>query len=131
MIANRVAGVAFRNRVLAYLQGAGLPARNPLDKRLSELVGTPSAYTDVEGLGQWVIDVRTSASGDISTALNESRDAAKLAGSDWYVSLIGRRGYPVEDTYAVLPLSLMTRIFAGRLPDSSAFLSVNDEQLGH
>jgi len=131
MIANRQVGVEFRRRVLAYLQGAGLPATDPYSRSLSETIGTPSAYTDVEGLDPWIIDVRTSQSGDMSTALREARDSAKLAGSDWYVSLMSRRGYDIDQSYAVLPLHLMARILAGHLPTPLPHLSGSGEQLGH
>lgn len=130
MTTNYVAGVEFKNRVIECLQAEGLPAKNPLDRRLSELIGTPSAYTDIEGLGPWVIDVRTSARGDISAALSHARDSARLAESDWYVSIIGRRYHLLEDAFVVLPLRLMARIFAGHAPDPRPYLSGRGEQLG-
>jgi hypothetical protein len=117
MTTNREAGIEFRNRVLIYLLQRGLRVTNPFkDKRLSQLVGNPESYSDIGGLEPWVVDVRTSQRDDISSALIDARAAASAAGSEWYVCLMSRRGHAVEDAYAVLPLSLMARIFAGDAP---------------
>lgn len=119
MATNREAGIHFRNKVLIYLLRFGLRARDPFENgRLSDFVGNPAAFTDIGGLEPWIIDVRTSQKSDISSALNDARSAARAAGSEWYLTIMSRRGRPIEDSYAVLPLHLMARIFAGQNPTS-------------
>ena len=117
MATNSEAGIHFRNRVLIYLLQQGLNVSNPFrDRKLSELIGTFDAHTDIAGLEPWVIDVRTSQRGDISTALAEGRAAAHAAGTEWHVALMARREHSIEHSYAVLPLHLMARIFKGEIP---------------
>ncbi len=119
MTTNREAGINFRNKVLIYLLRFGLRARDPFENgRLSDFVGNPAAFTDIGGLEPWIIDVRTSQKSDISSALNDARTAARAAGSEWYVTIMSRRGRHIEDSYAVLPLHIMARIFAGQNPTS-------------
>jgi hypothetical protein len=129
MVTNREAGIHFRNRVLIYLLNFGLRATDPFQKdRLSELVGDPAVFTDIGGLEPWIIDIRTSQKSDISSALNEAKAAARATGSDWYVTIMSRRGRSIEDAYAVVPLQIMARIFAGQNPTSE--LRVGRDELG-
>lgn len=129
MATNREAGIHFRNKVLIYLLRFGLRARDPFENgRLSDFVGNPAAFTDIGGLEPWIIDVRTSQKSDISSALNDARNAARAAGSEWYLTIMSRRGRPIEDSYAVVPLHIMARIFAGQNPTSE--LRTGHEDLG-
>lgn len=128
MPTNRQAGLDFRNRVLIYLLNFGFKATDPFKgRRLAETVGEASALTDIGGIDPWIIDVRTSNKAEISTALNDARAAARVAGTDWYVAIMSRRGRPIEDAYAIVPLHLMARIFAGQNPTSELRLDSDSE----
>jgi hypothetical protein len=118
METNRTAGVRFRKEVLAYLRQSGVDAEDPFEsnRTLSQRIGDRSVFTDISGVGPWVIDVRSTKTFDLSNALIDSELAAKAAGSDWFVSIQNRRGNPVEESYCLLPLRLMNRIFKGEIP---------------
>jgi hypothetical protein len=116
-MSNRDVGIRFRNEVLLYLIGQGIThASDPFEgKRLSELVGDVSANTDIAGLG-WAVDVRTGRGVELSTGLEDARRGAAASGTDFYVTIQGRRGHPLSDSYCVIPLHVLARLFKGELP---------------
>lgn len=124
MTTNRQAGLRFRSEVLVYLLQQGVvSARDAFaSNRLSDLIGGESAYTDIAGIDPWVIDVRTAQTFDLSTSLNDAKRGAARASSEWFVSIQSRRNYPIEDSYCLLPLDLMTRIFKGETPRNTSEL---------
>ena len=120
-MSSRDAGLRFKREVLLYLLVKGLRVADPMDSKthLSELVG-PGNLSDIAGLEPWVVDVRCYQSeARLSTALNDAVASARAAGSDWPVLVMNRRGHPLEDAYAVLPLNVLVRIFQGEAPKPS------------
>lgn len=119
MSSNVAAGLEFKRRVLIFLLQRGLRVVDPTDgaTKLSDLLATDMTYTDIAGLGPWVVDVTTSKDGDMSTPLSRASAAARSVGSDWPVVIMSRRGHAIEDAYAVLPLDVMARIFSGQAPN--------------
>jgi hypothetical protein len=115
---NRQRGMEFKNRVLIYLLQQGLyGARIPSERnRLSDYIGDQAPQTDLVGMEPWIIDVRTSQGADFSAALTYAATCAETAESDWYVTVQSRKGWPVEQSYAVMPLALLSRIFKGEAP---------------
>lgn len=120
-MSSRDAGIRFKREVLLYLLLKGLRVADPLDGKthLSELVG-PANLSDIAGLEPWVIDVRTYQSeARLSTAINDAVASARAAGSDWPCLIMNRRGHPLENAYAVVPLNVLVRIFQGDAPKPS------------
>jgi|GEM_PF-4727432 len=117
-MSNFKAGLAFKRRVLVYLLQEGLRVADPYDGAtlLSDMVGLGRGLTDITGLEPWIIDVHTSSTGDMSESLNRATAAARASDSRWPVVIMGRRGHPIEDAYAVVPLHVMVQIFAGHAP---------------
>jgi hypothetical protein len=123
MVSNRAAGMQFKNEVILYLHRQGLAdAFDPTASKrlLSEALADKNTHTDIAGVPPWMIDVRTGLVRDISTALSDAADGARALGTDWFVTIQNRRGYPIADAYAVIPLRLMTRLFAGEVPAARA-----------
>lgn len=119
MVSNRQAHSLFRNEVVLYLVEQGVDAaRLPLvsNRRLSEMLYSPEIRTDIGGLDPWIIDVSSSVGTDFSTALNETKAAAEVVSSDWYVCIFNRFGYSTAESYAILPLHIMARILSGEVP---------------
>ena len=119
MVSNRRAGTQFKNLVLLYLHEQGVDhAVDPfaVKRLMSEMLDDPSTLSDIGGVNPWMIDVRTGQLPKLSDALNEAKQNARVLGTPWYVSIQNRRGHGVADAYCVLPLSIMTRIFAGDYP---------------
>lgn len=116
---NRQRGLEFKRRVLIYLLEQGLfgaritPERNRMS--ISEQIGD-GPQSDLQGLEPWVVDVRTSMGFDFAAALVDAERAAHVVGSDWFVSVQPRRGWPIQDSYCVMPLSVMTRLLKGEVP---------------
>lgn len=121
MITNRSVGLDFKRRVLIYLLQQGLRVKDPKEgaRKLSDLVTGAAAVTDITGLEPWIVDVRVSASEDISSALKDAHVAAAAAGSNWPVVIMSRRGHDIDNAYAIMPLHVMAKIFAGDAPQPS------------
>ena len=115
MTSNQQAGLRFRRELVEYLKSEGLSVTNSIGRVRSDLIG-PSVYTDIDGLEPWVIEAKATKYGDPSAALASARDAAQLSGSEWYCAIIGRHGRRIADSYAVLPLHILARLFAGATP---------------
>lgn len=118
MTTNRQAGLAFRRAVLIYLLQRGLRVADPTDEAttLYDLIANPRPFTDIAGLEPWIVSVTSSSTGEMSTQLNEATTNARMSGSEWPVVIMGRRGRDVEDSYAIVPLGVMAKIFAGEAP---------------
>ena len=119
MTNNRSTNEAFRLKVMINLLQSHLRVLVPDDEQspYRALLADTDAHTDIAGLAPWIVHVRTSASGEkLSEIVTDVTDAARAAGSDWAVAIMNRRGYPVEDSYAIMPLHVRTRIFRGEAP---------------
>jgi hypothetical protein len=112
MSSNKGRTYAYRNEVLLALIGAGFVSAT----RPAELRTEPdrSRHGDICGVtaGGYpvTIAVRNQRDLALAEAAEEVKAEAKAEGSDVYVSVHSRRGRPVEESYCVLPLSVLLRL---------------------
>lgn len=105
---NHAAGVEFRRRVTLFLHECGHnQARMNNPAKLSEALATCG---DISGFPEWAIKVRNEVTHDFSALLNEARRDASLHQREFYVGIMSRRNYPVEESYAVMPLHQLAEI---------------------
>ena len=105
---NYNAGVEFRRRVTLFLHESGHnQARMNNPTKLSEALATCG---DISGFPEWAIKVRNEVTHDFSALLNEARREASLHQRAFHVGVMARRNYPVEESYAVMPLHQVAEI---------------------
>jgi hypothetical protein len=110
---NQTAARNFRLEVMVHLLQSRLPAAHPGDEAspFRSLLTDTDQFSHIAGLSPWVLHVSAGANGDaLSEALLNVGAAAQAAGTDYHAAILRRKGYPVEDSYALMPLSVFTRI---------------------
>jgi hypothetical protein len=106
MTSRRQASLEFRNEVILAMHEAGLhQAVTP--------AGTSHTNSPVKGNGgsvsglSWALVTRREQAPDLSEGLNRSAALATETGRDRSAALFHRRGYPVEQAFAVMTIETL------------------------
>jgi hypothetical protein len=109
---NRSRSHHLTNEVIIYLRdaGFGLAHRRAERLRLPEAVRIAANHGDVMGIPGWTIAVRAHQNLDLSGSATEVAQEAARAGRELYVSIQPRKGHPLDEAYATMPLHVFVKV---------------------
>jgi|GEM_PF-339001 len=91
-------GTQFESDVVAFLRQVGFPHAE------RRALGGIHDRGDILGIPGWVLEAKATRQIDLAGALTEAAAEARNAGARYYAAIVKRRGKPVHQAYAVLPL---------------------------
>ena len=94
---NKAKGTAFESDVAKMLQSWGFDAW-----RMAQTGAEDQG--DIGGLKDWAFEVRNRAKLDLAKNVDDANDRARCKGSRYGVTVMKRRGRPVEDAYVAMDM---------------------------
>lgn len=101
------AGTAWESAVCRYLNERGL-------KVVRRALTGGKDQGDIYGLDNWTLECKAERSIDLAGALNEAKQEAANAGTDFYAAVHKRRNHSTEDGYVTVPLSMFVDLVLER-----------------
>jgi hypothetical protein len=103
--AMKAKGSLFEREVAAFLRAAGF-----VHAERAYGAGRPGDVGDIDGLPGVVLECKAHRAIDLAGWVDEASRERTTAGADMGIVVAKRRGRPVDDAYAVLPLYQLARL---------------------